>query len=121
MFYIEKEFRFEAAHVLPHHDGKCARLHGHSWVGRVVIGGQELQRDGPKQGMLIDFQDISAVMKKTIDDKLDHYFLNESLEMENPTAEMLARALFGLWKQDIEGLFCVRIEETCTAAAEFRR
>ncbi|NES98612.1 MAG: 6-carboxytetrahydropterin synthase QueD, partial [Desertifilum sp. SIO1I2] len=34
---IYKEFRFEAAHHLPHHDGKCRRLHGHSWVGRVQV------------------------------------------------------------------------------------
>jgi 6-pyruvoyltetrahydropterin/6-carboxytetrahydropterin synthase len=36
--YKYKEFRFEAAHRLPHHDGKCRRLHGrHSWVGRVYV------------------------------------------------------------------------------------
>lgn len=26
MWTLQKDFRFEAAHKLPHHDGKCARL-----------------------------------------------------------------------------------------------
>lgn len=28
-FSIIKEFRFEAAHLLDGHDGKCNNLHGH--------------------------------------------------------------------------------------------
>lgn len=54
MFRLEKTFRFEASHQLPKHDGKCARLHGHSWVGRVVIEGPDLIGDGAKAGMLQD-------------------------------------------------------------------
>jgi 6-pyruvoyltetrahydropterin/6-carboxytetrahydropterin synthase len=39
---LAKEFRFEAAHQLPYHDGKCARLHGHSWHGVVYVAGDTL-------------------------------------------------------------------------------
>ncbi len=46
---IYKEFRFEAAHRLPYHQGKCCRLHGHSWVGRVYITRDHLDETGPKQ------------------------------------------------------------------------
>ena len=51
MFRLEKEFSFEASHQLPLHDGKCARLHGHSWKGRIIIEGEELATTGPKSGM----------------------------------------------------------------------
>jgi 6-pyruvoyltetrahydropterin/6-carboxytetrahydropterin synthase len=41
---IYKEVRFEAAHRLPYHDGKCQRLHGHSWIGRVYVTADPLVR-----------------------------------------------------------------------------
>ena len=73
---LYKEFRFEAAHRLPHHDGKCARLHGHSWVCRIYIQGDRLIESGPKQGMLMDFGDVKTYMKPLLDQYLDHYYLN---------------------------------------------
>jgi 6-pyruvoyltetrahydropterin/6-carboxytetrahydropterin synthase len=36
---IRKRFRFESSHVLPHHTGKCARLHGHSYRLEVTVRG----------------------------------------------------------------------------------
>ncbi|GCA81549.1 6-carboxy-5,6,7,8-tetrahydropterin synthase [Microcystis aeruginosa NIES-2521] len=41
---IYKEFRFEAAHHLPHYEGKCRRLHGHSWLGRVYVKSNHLPK-----------------------------------------------------------------------------
>jgi 6-pyruvoyltetrahydropterin/6-carboxytetrahydropterin synthase len=60
---VYKEFRFEAAHVLPHHDGKCRRLHGHSWVCLVYVKRNQLMTAGPKQGMAIDFADLKKYMQ----------------------------------------------------------
>jgi len=51
---IYKEFCFEAAHILPKHNGKCSRLHGHSWLARVYVKGTKLSQ-GSQEGMLIDF------------------------------------------------------------------
>src|ERR1035437_9496634 len=98
MFTLTKEFKFEAAHKLPNHDGKCQRLHGHSWVGRVVLKGDVLAVDGPKQGMLIDYGDISRVIKPTVENFLDHQYLNDTLSMQNPTSEEIARRLYAIWK-----------------------
>ena len=39
MYQLTKEIRFEAAHRLPHHDGQCARLHGHSFKARIILKG----------------------------------------------------------------------------------
>jgi 6-pyruvoyltetrahydropterin/6-carboxytetrahydropterin synthase len=116
MFTLKKTFRFEAAHQLPHHDGKCARLHGHSFVLHVHLEGKELVTEGPKSGMLCDFGDVSAVVKPYVDGYLDHHFLNGTTGLENPTSEELARWLFGKLAPQMPLLQAVEIEETCTSA-----
>lgn len=67
---IEKEFRFEASHVLPKHEGKCARLHGHSWVLRVAVEGPV----DPENGFVLDYAKLKACVQPTID-LLDHAHL----------------------------------------------
>ena len=117
---IYKEFRFEAAHRLPHHDGKCRRLHGHSWVGRVYVRGNKLIKDGSKQGMIIDYGDITQYIQPLLDNFLDHYYLNESMGLENPTSEAIARWIFEkLEKANLPGLDSVEIRETCTSGCRY--
>lgn len=113
---LEKKFTFEAAHILPHHDGKCGRLHGHSWGGSVLVTSDKLQAFGPKQGMVIDYGEIKAVLSPIIEMYLDHHFLNDSLGLENPTSEEIARWLFKRLQPMLPGLSAVIIEETCTSA-----
>ena len=115
MWELEKEFSFEASHQLPHHDGKCARLHGHSWKGRVLISADKLYQSGPKQGMVKDYADINKPIKELVEAKLDHYHLNESTGLENPTSEELARWIFNQLKPYIPEMNAVVIEETCTS------
>lgn len=119
---LYKEFRFEAAHRLPHHDGKCRRLHGHSWVGRVYVKGQRLIPDGAKAGMLIDYGDLQDYMQPLLDDFLDHYYLNESLGLENPTSELIAKWIYEkLERLGLPGLSAVEIRETCTSGARYTK
>jgi len=66
---IRKHFRFEAAHVLPYHLGKCARPHGHSYRLEVAIRGP-LRQEGPARGMIEDFDHVRAVVHHTILDVL---------------------------------------------------
>lgn len=120
MYLLEKRFRFEASHQLPAHDGKCKRLHGHSWVGVAICAGQDLVGDGPKQGMLVDYADISAAVKPIVEEYLDHWHLNESTGLANPTSENLARWMYEKLRPSLPSLVAVRIEETCTSAAEYR-
>ncbi len=121
---LEKEFRFEASHQLTHHDGKCARLHGHSWVGRIAVSGNVLKASGPKRGMLWDYADLSAVMKPIVEQYLDHWHLNETLMHDSPTSEIIASWLWSRVTFDLLGLgmppemvksLTVTIEETCTS------
>lgn len=119
---IYKEFRFEAAHKLPHHDGKCCRLHGHSWIGLVYVKGDRLIDSGAKQGMVIDYGDIKKYIKPLLDHHLDHYYLNESLEMENPTSEMVAKWIYEkLETAGLPGLDAVEIRETCTSGCTYKK
>lgn len=119
MFTLTKQFRFEAAHVLLGHDGKCARLHGHSWVGRVVLRGDELVRSGPKAGMLVDFCDVKAALTPLVDGWLDHHFLNETLATDRPTSEFVAEWVYGQLKPVLPLLAAVEIEETCTSSCRY--
>jgi 6-pyruvoyltetrahydropterin/6-carboxytetrahydropterin synthase len=112
---LEKEFRFEASHQLPEHDGKCSRLHGHSWRGRLVCQGDRLQESGPKEGMLVDFSEMGALIKPIVEEKLDHWHLNESLGMRSPTSEAIAKWIFDQVKPKLPSLVAVMIEETCTS------
>lgn len=123
---ISKKFRFEAAHVLEHHAGKCSRLHGHSWVGVVTCRGYLLRTSGSRTNMVLDFADLSAVIDPLVEEYLDHHHLNATLEEASPTSEFVAR---WLWDAILEcprtpkilamGLHSVRIEETCTCACTY--
>jgi 6-pyruvoyltetrahydropterin/6-carboxytetrahydropterin synthase len=119
---IYKEFRFEAAHRLPYHEGKCSRLHGHSWIGRVHLQGNTLQEAGSSRGMLLDFGDVSKYLKPLLEDYLDHYYLNETTGLENPTCEAIARWIYErLETAGLPGLHAVEIHETCTSGCVYRK
>ncbi len=119
---IYKEFRFEAAHRLPNYDGKCSRLHGHSWVGRIHIKGNQLVNQGSQQGMLIDYGEISQYIQPLLDNFLDHYYLNETTGLENPTSENISRWIFEkLEKVGLPGLYAVEIRETCTSGCIYKK
>ena len=111
---IRKQFKFEAAHVLPHHPGKCSRLHGHSYRFEVVVEGT-LQTDGPAQGMVIDFDEISTIVKPAVVERLDHASLNDLIP--NPTAENIALWIWNELVPLVPGLQEIVVWETRTACA----
>lgn len=112
-----KEFTFEAAHRLPNvpEGHKCARLHGHSY--RVVV-----HVEGPvdeELGWVIDFGDISSVVKPVIAD-LDHYYLNDIPGLENPTSEVLAQWIWERLGPSLPLLSAIVVRETCTSGCVYR-
>lgn len=121
MFTLTKEFRFEAAHMLPHHDGKCRNLHGHSFRGRIIVASKTLWMTGPKQSMVQDFSEIKRVLDPLVDKLLDHKYLNESLPLENPTSEEIARFVYNMVKRDLPLLVAVEIDETCTSSCRYEK
>ena len=120
MFTLTKEFKFEAAHKLPHHDGLCARLHGHSFRARVICQRSDLIAEGPKQGMVIDFKAVSKAVDPLVTAFLDHHYLNETLPLENPTSENIAKWLYGELKRMLPTVLkAVEVDETCTCSCRY--
>jgi 6-pyruvoyltetrahydropterin/6-carboxytetrahydropterin synthase len=115
---IRKQFAFEAAHVLPHHDGKCSRLHGHSYRLDVTVEGP-LAATGPATGMVIDFDALSRIVRASVIDALDHRYLNDTID--NPTSENIIVWIWRRLDADVPGLAELTLWETATACAILRR
>lgn len=118
MYTITKEFAFEASHELRDMpDGhQCKRNHGHSYRVVVVLQSDILN----EYGFVIDFGDLQP-LKQYIDSNLDHRFLNDVLEMRNPTAEKIAEVIFDVCTEWWAGLVCeVRVSETVKTWAIYR-
>lgn len=97
-----KELRMAAAHQLPHHDGKCRFMHGHTYVVRVYVNGpvQEVSSENAQSGMVVDFGVIKTFLER-VEAKFDHNLLNESLE-EYPTAERIALAVGKMAREELD-------------------
>lgn len=78
--------RFHAAHYLKEHQGKCEKIHGHTFQVEVEVEVIELD----KTGIGIDFTDIKQKLSEILP---DHTLLNEVYDF-NPSAENLARHFF---------------------------
>lgn len=122
MYILTKKFRFEASHQLLKHDGKCKRLHGHSWQGEIEVAGEKIHRSGAKQHMLIDYAELSRITKTLVDTYLDHYHLNDRLITSSPTSEFVARWIYDRVVRSLPKgirLVAVTIEETCTSRCRY--
>ncbi len=70
---LTKEFSFEAAHALYNYDGKCSRLHGHSYKFFVTIKGSPIEdENNPKLGMVMDFGMLKQIVNQQIINLYDH-------------------------------------------------
>lgn len=104
---------------MPLHNGKCARLHGHSWIAAVEVEGATLIEDGAKSGMVLDYGDLSALVRPLVAVYLDHHYLNETTGLINPTSEELARWIYLRLTGIVPGLTAVTVYETCTSECRY--
>ena len=74
MITISRDYYFSAAHILPNHKGKCARLHGHNYRLVVTVRASSLADKGSEEGMVIDFGNLDLIVKPIVA-QLDHRFL----------------------------------------------
>ena len=114
---LRKTFQFEAAHLLPGlpEAHKCRRLHGHSFQVEVVVEGP----CDPLMGWVMDYADISNAFRP-LWERLDHYYLNEIVGLENPTSENLALWIWQHLKPSLPLLSEIVVAETCTARCIYR-
>lgn len=136
---ITKEFRFEGAHALPGYDGRCRNIHGHSYILYVTIKGEPLcGTSSPKEGMVVDFKELKAIVNENIIDIFDHALIlrkdavaaqelaagygNVVLVDFQPSTENLicyfAQVLKGKLPQGVE-LFSLKMHETAGSFAEW--
>ena len=119
MYTLTKEFRFEAAHLLENHGGKCRNLHGHSFKGKIVVRGKHIIQSGPRTGMLLDYGDLKSIIEPVVEQYLDHRYLNETLVTDSPTSEFIAEWVYHKILRQINSfgveLVAVVIDETCTS------
>ena len=89
-----KTYNFSAAHQLPNHNGKCKNEHGHNYKVEIEVSGPINTESGhSSEGMVVDFQDLDAVMDLWIR-ALDHQNLNKLGLFSPTTAENIALFLF---------------------------
>lgn len=142
---ISKDFTFESSHVLPKHEGKCSRLHGHSWGLTVAVTGPV----DKESGFVLDYAKLKKVVNEHVVEKLDHTHLGYGFMREEgiwcgpdpepdpphqcyfgmlfyPSSENLVIAIAKILIPLIPEinpnvhLFEVSLKETCTSAARYR-
>lgn len=104
---VTKRFTLEMAHALRDHDGPCKHIHGHSYVLDVTLSGEPIDRPGhPKNGMVIDFADLKAIVKRSVVDHYDHALVlhegeRAAISIDHP---LFARTHFTPWQPTCENL-----------------
>jgi 6-pyruvoyltetrahydropterin/6-carboxytetrahydropterin synthase len=73
---VAKQFRWEAAHRLPWHQGGCRHLHGHSY--RMFV---ELTGPADERGLLVDFKELKAWMSPLVS-AWDHATIVDERDVE---------------------------------------
>lgn len=108
MFKITKEFHFSASHQLADlpDNHPCTRLHGHNYVIKVELKNAVLNHIG----FVVDYREMD-IIKKWIDDNLDHKHLNNVFDF-NPSAENMSEYLFHIFKGMLWQVSAVEISET---------
>lgn len=102
------EMTFDAAHRLSNYEGKCKRIHGHTYKVLVEVSSDSLN----EWGAVMDFGDLKKIMNEKIDMVYDHkllLFIDDPLNLEisknmpkdwivwmntNTSAENIAKDIF---------------------------
>jgi 6-pyruvoyltetrahydropterin/6-carboxytetrahydropterin synthase len=139
---LTREFSFEMAHTLVGYDGMCSQIHGHSYRLFVTVRGVPLTDPAsPKDGMLMDFGQLKAIVNRTIVERYDHTLLLRASGMDRalieslrgsfervevldwqPTCENLVARFAALLQPRMPNgveLFSLRLHETANSFAEW--
>ena len=98
MYEITTESHFCAAHRLNNYNGPCENLHGHNWLVKATVAGENLD----KSGIVIDFKVLKRKLNDILDE-LDHRNLNDIFDRQNqsPSSEFIARYIYQKLKESI--------------------
>lgn len=117
MYRLRVESEFDAAHKLEGYEGKCSRLHGHTYKVEAFL----LAKDVDSIGISVDLRALKEKLQK-ITEQFDHSYLNDFKELGNPSTENVARHIFQKMKKDLPSgvaLEKVRVWETPKSWIEY--
>lgn len=96
MFKLKTAASFDSAHFLKGYEGKCSNIHGHRWTVEVTVKG-DLQDQGTKRGMVIDFGDLKNAVNQ-LADSFDHTLIYEENSLSDAAVKLLREEGFSLTK-----------------------
>jgi 6-pyruvoyltetrahydropterin/6-carboxytetrahydropterin synthase len=132
MYSVTKRIGFCYGHRLLDYEGPCKHPHGHNAVAEIEVRSAELDA----RDMVLDFSDLSRIVKGWIDRELDHkMILREDdplvrplqglsepvfVVQSNPTVEHIAKLIFDYARS--QGLPVVRVTvwETPTSFCSYQ-
>ncbi len=130
---VTKEIQFCYGHRLLNYDGKCRHLHGHNGTVQIEVQSRNLD----SRGMVLDFGEITQIIKTWIDQELDHKMLlctadpllkvlqdlNEPCFVmeKNPTAENIATLIYDYALSQAVAVSEVRLWESMHSFVSYRR
>ena len=111
VFTVTVVGKFDCAHFLPEHEGKCGDLHGHTYRVELSVFGSSL-----KQGILIDIVELKKILYAALEN-FDHKYLNELdfFKDKPPTAENIALVLTDLIGSKLPpgiGIYSIKVFES---------
>ena len=119
---LHTEFKFDAAHHIEGYDGKCARLHGHSYKVHICAKSHKLNPSKylETDDMVCDFKELKWAGDDSTKGGLDHSLLNDILP-GNTTAERIAEYIHKVTKERIpDGIdLTVTVWETDSSWVEY--
>ena len=117
MYRLRVESEFDAAHKIEGFQGKCARLHGHTYKVEAFFLAKELD----SIGVSVDLRTLKEKLVK-VTEQFDHSYLNDFKELGNPSTENLSRFIFQHLKDNLPSettLEKVRVWETPKSWCEY--
>jgi len=92
---LHTEFKFDAAHLIEGYDGKCGRMHGHTYKVHISAKSRKLNPSKYLQtpDMVCDFRELKWAGKDAEKGGMDHGVINELIDV-NPTAERIAEYIY---------------------------
>ncbi len=73
---IRRWVETDTGHRVPNHRSKCRHIHGHRYRWEAELEGDVVIEGGvSEEGMLMDFSDVSRILRENIHDKIDHAFI----------------------------------------------
>lgn len=96
---VTRHIEFESAHLLEGYNGKCSRLHGHSYALEITVCGEPTKSDAVAYrnsqtfGFCMDFKALDQILNDTVPDHL--FVANEQNlvpgKLENDIVEVLKK------------------------------